>query len=93
MNKVIDKMEINNDMFHLGMHNRIETKLSGINVITKWSGGSRNVTPCTSKRDFIHTISKVAVASALYSASVQERATTFCFLVRQLIGLLPIKII
>jgi len=49
--------------------------------------------PSSSRRDLIHAISEAAVASALYSASVEERATAFCFLVRQLIGFLPRKII
>jgi len=45
-------------------------------------GGARSVSPSSSRRDFIHAISEPAVASALYSASSEERATAFCFLVR-----------
>ena len=35
MNKVADKVEVNSDMLHSGMENKIKTELSGTNIVTK----------------------------------------------------------
>ena len=45
------------------------------------------------KRVDSHIVSEAAFASALYSASIVERATTLCFFKLQEMGLEPRKLI
>ena len=89
LNKVSYKMKVNGYVFHLGMHDGIETELCGTMLSHSSSVVSRSLRPSSLRRDSIQAMSEATVARARYSALVDERATTFCLWVRQLIRLLP----
>ncbi len=56
-------------------------------------GGALSGKPSSLRRLSNHIVSEAALASDLYSASVDERATARCFLELQEMGLWPRKLI
>ena len=78
-----NEVTINLNMFSTFMEDIIMSNLNSTSIIiVKFScSGTVNTKSCSNQRNQIS--SAVVVASALYSASVLERATTICFLLLQ----------
>lgn len=89
LDHVFDEMVVNGNMLHPGMEHRICAKVCCSNIITVYYWKSRYLDPKFLKKEHIHRTSDAAFAMALYSASVDERATPFCFFEDQETGVEP----
>ena len=93
VNQITNKVKINLDMFHPGVMYRIVTKMCGSKLSHNSDGVVLSLNPSSCRRECIQTVSEAAFARALYSASVEDRATARCFFKLHETGLEPRKII
>ena len=70
------KVIVQSDVFHVRMVNRICTYISSSGVVTVKRWGALNFSP---SKFLTHESSVAALASALYSASVDDLETVFFF--------------
>lgn len=79
MNSNPYKMIVYFNMLHSKMHHRVNRQVSGIQIVTIQGKGWGRKTPSSNRRDYIHRSLLVALARALYSASVLDLAIASCF--------------